>query len=212
MLNDLQNDLLKEYTNVFMGKAANMLSEMANQRVLLNVPKIEVLSMKEQGFDAIKTHCLFKSGHIVSSSMNFGHSFSGRALLIFPANKAKSLVDTCLGEVDPSPSKSNATQLADTDFDVLREISNVILNSIIGEFGNMLDVKLEFSLPDVELIFVSEMEQKMYLKNNVYILMFYTAFSLAETKVDGIIVLVLGMDSLNMLISRLDDILGEING
>lgn len=211
MLNELQNDLLKEYTNVFIGKAANVLSEMANQRVLLSVPKIEVLSMQEHGIDQIKSHCLFNSGHIVSSSMSFGHNFSGRALLIFPSNKAKDLVDACLGDIELDGVKSSANELADTDFDVLREISNVILNSIIGEFGNMMGVKLEFTLPDIELVFVSEIEQQLYLKNNVHILMFYTMFSLAETKIDGVIVIALGMDSLNMLISKLDEILGEEN-
>ncbi|MCX7658716.1 MAG: chemotaxis protein CheC, partial [Oscillospiraceae bacterium] len=64
-----------------------------------------------------------------------------------------------------------------------------------------------------ELIFVSEFEQKMYLKNNnIYILMLYTVFTLAETKVDGVVVIALGMDSLNMLVAKLDEVLGEANG
>lgn len=211
MLNEQQSDLLKEYVNVFTGKAASMLSEMANQKILLRVPEVEVLHMAQDGVDALKKISLFSEGHIVSSVMNFGHDFSGRALLIFPAEKAKNLVDACLG--DGSGEDASSFSLEDTDFDVLKEISNVLLNSIIGEFANMLGVKLEFTLPDVELIFVSEFEQKMYLKNNnVYILMLYTVFTLAETKVDGVVVIALGMDSLNMLIAKLDEVLGEANG
>ncbi len=211
MLNEQQSDLLKEYVNVFTGKAASMLSEMANQKILLRVPEVEVLHMAQNETDALKKISLFSNGHIVSSVMNFGHDFSGRALLIFPAEKAKNLVDACLGE--GSEENPAQTVLEDTDFDVLKEISNVLLNSIIGEFANMLGVKLDFTLPDVELIFVSEFEQKMYLKNNnVYILMLYTVFTLAETKVDGVVVIALGMDSLNMLIAKLDEVLGEADG
>jgi chemotaxis protein CheC len=211
MLNEQQSDLLKEYVNVFTGKAASMLSEMANQKILLRVPEVEVLHMAQDGVDALKKISLFSEGHIVSSVMNFGHDFSGRALLIFPAEKAKNLVDACLG--DGNEEDASAVSLEDTDFDVLKEISNVLLNSIIGEFANMLGVKLEFTLPDVELIFVSEFEQKMYLKNNnIYILMLYTVFTLAETKVDGVVVIALGMDSLNMLIAKLNEVLGEANG
>lgn len=211
MLNEQQSDLLKEYVNVFTGKAASMLSEMANQKILLRVPEVEVLHMAQDGVDALKKISLFSEGHIVSSVMNFGHDFSGRALLIFPAEKAKNLVDACLG--DGNGEDASAVSLEDTDFDVLKEISNVLLNSIIGEFANMLGVKLEFTLPDVELIFVSEFEQKMYLKNNnIYILMLYTVFTLAETKVDGVVVIALGMDSLNMLIAKLNEVLGEANG
>jgi chemotaxis protein CheC len=188
-----------------------LLSEMANQRVLLHVPEVEILSMEDGNDWELPTDRLFRYGHIVSSTMKFGYNFSGRALLIFPARKAKLLVDACLGEFDTRDPQSVCSDLEDTDFDVLKEISNVILNCVIGEFGNMLGVKLEFSLPDVELIFVSEEEQKLYLKNSVHIMIFYTAFTLAETKVDGVILIALSVNSLNMLISKIDTLLGELN-
>jgi len=211
MINDSQKDLLKEYINVFVGKAANMLSEMANQRILLRVPEIEILNMQNDDKFSWPTDGLFSYGHIISSSMKFGRDFSGRALLIFPASKAKLLVDACLGEIDSDDLQPDSSQLADTDFDVLKEISNVILNCVIGEFGNLLGVKLDFTLPDVEVVFVSEAEQQLYLKNSVHILMFYTAFTLEKAKLDGVILMVLGMNSLNMLLSKIDNILGELN-
>ena len=98
----------------------------------------------------------------------------------------------------------------DTDFDVLKEISNVILNSVIGEFSNLLDTTVEFSIPDIELLFVSENEQKLYLKSDLYMLMLYTSFQLAEAKVEGILIVALGMDSLTKLIDKIDEILGDI--
>ena len=100
--------------------------------------------------------------------------------------------------------------LIDTDFDVLKEISNVILNSVIGEFSNLLDTTVEFSIPDVELLFVSENEQKMYLKNDIYMLMLYTSFQLAEAEVEGVVIVALGMNSLNKLIDKINEILGEM--
>ncbi|HSN67491.1 MAG TPA: chemotaxis protein CheC, partial [Fusibacter sp.] len=83
MMNEMQRDLLKEYVNVFMGQAASMLSEMANQHVLLSVSEIELVNMSVE-----REAALFPHGYIVSSSMKFGHEFSGRALLLFPAQKA----------------------------------------------------------------------------------------------------------------------------
>jgi len=41
--------------------------------------------------------------------------------------------------------------------------------------------------------------------------MFYTAFTLEKAKLDGVILMVLGMNSLNMLLSKIDNILGELN-
>ena len=206
MINELQKDLLKEYINVFIGQAANMLSEMANQRVLLSVPEVEIVNMAEE---EVLSNELFSHGHIVSSSMKFGNDFSGRAMLIFPAKKAKLLVDACMG-MESEEIQDEEFHLIDTDFDVLKEISNVILNSVIGEFSNLLDTTVEFSIPDVELLFVSENEQKMYLKNDIYMLMLYTSFQLAEAEVEGVVIVALGMNSLNKLIDKINEILGDM--
>jgi len=212
MLNELQKDLLKEHINVFLGKAANMLSEMTNQRILLSVPEIDIVNLSDDSSGNVYTDRLFHHGHVVSSSMKFGQDFSGRAMLIFPAGKAKVLVDACIGEPADSGMEPSLAELADTDFDVLREISNVILNSIIGEFGNLLGVRLEFSLPDVELVFVSENEQRTYLKSDLYMLMLYTKFTLAEAQVEGVVIIALGMNSLNMLMTKIDQLLGDMDG
>ena len=208
MINELQKDLLKEYVNVFIGQAASMLSEMANQHVILTVPEVDIINMSEN--NETTSRKLFNHGHIVSSSMKFGHEFSGRALLIFPAKKAKMLVDACMG-TEESEYASEEIQLIDTDFDVLKEISNVILNSVIGEFSNLLGTTVEFTVPDVELVFVSEDEQLSYLKSNVYMLMFYTSFTLAEAKVEGVVIVALGLNSLNKLMSKINEVLGEMS-
>lgn len=206
MLSEMQADLLKEYVNVFIGKSAKLLSEMANQRVLLTVPKVELVNTTES--QVTRSH-LFKHGHIVSSSMQFGKAFQGNALLIFSAQNAKSLVDSCLG-IDVAPLlDESATQmdLLDTDFDVLKEISNILLNAIIGEFSNLVETTVEFTIPDVELLFVGENEQLEYLKKNVYMLLMHTSFTLEKTKVDGVVIVALGMSSLQMLLDKMNAIL-----
>ena len=207
MMTELQKDLLKEYVNVFIGQAASMLSDMANQRVLLSVPEVEIVNMSDE--KGALDRPLFSHGHIVSSSMKFGHEFSGRALLIFPAQKAKLLVDACMGMASNSI-EENSFDLIDTDFDVLKEISNVILNSVIGEFSNLIGTTVEFSIPDVEVVFVSEDEQKMYLKNNVYMMMLYTSFELEKAQVEGVVIVALGLNSLNKLLGKIDEVLGEL--
>lgn len=204
MLNELQKDLLKEYVNVFIGKAAGMLSEMANQRVLLTVPEVEVINTT---YNIDRQSGLFKHGHIVSSSMQFGDDFNGKALLIFSADKAKILVDSCLG-IEPSTGQNQDMALMDTDFDALKEISNVILNSVVGEFSNLVETTVEFTIPDIELVFVGETEQVEVLKKNVYMLLMHTSFTLEKTAIDGVIIIALGVNSLKRLIDRLDAVIG----
>ncbi|OJV66836.1 MAG: chemotaxis protein CheC [Clostridiales bacterium 38-18] len=206
MLDEMQRDLLKEYVNVFIGQAASMLSEMANQRVLLTVPEVDIINMSDDTMDLARP--LFNHGHIISSSMKFGNDFSGRALLIFPAQKAKLLVDACMG-MEMSDYAEESYELIDTDFDVLKEISNVILNSVIGEFSNLIGTTVEFSIPDIEVLFVSQDEQKMYLKNDVYMMMLYTSFELAEAQVEGVIIVALGLTSLNKLLDKISEEIGD---
>ncbi len=204
MMNEMQRDLLKEYVNVFMGQAASMLSEMANQHVLLSVSEIELVNMSEE-----REAALFPHGYIVSSSMKFGHEFSGRAILLFPAQKAKLLVDACMG-VQNAMKAESPLELNDSDFDVLKEISNVILNSVVGEFSNLMGTTVEFSVPNVDLVYISEKDQILFLKNSVYMMMLHTHFMLAEDEVDGMVIIALGMNSLNKLLGKIDEVLGEI--
>jgi len=209
MLNPMQKDVLTEMINIYVGRAAGLLSEMVNQRVILSVPQIELIALSSEDQSSKQFPPIFSPGHIISSSMRFGQSFEGKAYLIFPAEQAKFLVNACLGEDILVLDDTETLSFIDTDFDVLKEISNVILNAVIGEFGNFLDTKLEYSLPDIELIHVSESEQKLLLQNNTYILLLHTAFLLAETQVKGFIMIALSMNSVTWLIEKIDTLLED---
>ena len=59
-------------------------------------------------------------------------------------------------------------------------------------------------------VFISEKDQILFLKNSVYMLMLHTQFMLAEDEVDGMVIIALGMSSLNKLLGKIDEVLGEI--
>ncbi|MBC8062135.1 MAG: chemotaxis protein CheC [Clostridiaceae bacterium] len=152
------------------------------------------------------------SEHIITSSINFGKAFSGKAFLIFPAEQAKLLVNTCIGSQIPIDYSSNNINFIDTDFDVLKEISNVILNAVIGEFGNLIGLKLEYTLPEIELIFVTDSEKQILSQGDVYIFIIRATFLLSKTKIKGSIFIALSFNSVTLLIEKIDELIGEING
>lgn len=47
MLNELQKDLLTELVNVYVGQAANMLSEIVDRHIVLNIPDVELISFSD---------------------------------------------------------------------------------------------------------------------------------------------------------------------
>lgn len=212
MLNELQRDLLTELVNVYVGQAASMLSEMVQQKIDLSIPKVELVSTNEVNPKDHRFDIFYSEGHLITSSLKFGHEFSGKAILMFPADQAKILVHTCLGEMTSAGIDADAKSLMDTDLDVLKEISNVILNAIIGEFGNFLGLRLEYALPDIELISVSKGNKTTFLQNEVHILILQTSFLLAETNIKGAIVIALSMDSISSLLGKIDELLEETHG
>ncbi|WP_339242714.1 chemotaxis protein CheC [Paenibacillus sp. FSL R5-0517] len=206
MLNELQKDLLTELVNVYVGQAANMLSEIVDRHIVLNIPDVELISFSDVDRKDRRYNIFFNEGHLFRSSLQFGYEFQGKAFLMFPAEQAKILANMCLGELTETIPEN--FRLMDTDLDVLKEVSNVLLNAIIGEFGNFLELKLEYVLPDIELIHGTHSDPEILLQNEVYVLVLHTSFLLAETDVKGIIIIALSMSSISILLDKIDALLG----
>ncbi len=207
MLDDLQKDALKEYMNQFMGQAASLLSDMVNKRVNLTIPNVQIIDYKKgtRGFDIIPN---FLHSYVVSSSISFGQKFSGEAKLIFSRDKIKTLVMLCLGEEHPN----ELHELTDADFDAIREIGNIILNAIVGSIGNLVEVRLDYSLPEVNVFFFPEDMERIIVKNDVYLLVIRNMFTVEQTDIEGAIVVILSMEAINELIEKIDEVLVDIYG
>jgi chemotaxis protein CheC len=213
MLSELQKDLLVEILNTNLGVAASLLSEMVNQKVILSLPNIELQKGNEIDLRLLeKEDTGFHTS--VLSSMRFGNNFSGNAYIVFPAEKAKYLVDACLGEeeIDEDKDEQNAlfTKLSAQDLDVIKEISNIIFNAVIGGFGNLLEVKLEYSLPQIEMTVVDSMESSL-LPENMHFLSMFNSFYLSKSQVRGMIFIALSVSSENMLLDKMNEMLVDIN-
>ncbi len=209
MLSEMQKDVLTEVVNIAIGRSAALLSEMTRQKVELSVPCIDLLTIRDAE-SPIFSQISVDRGHIISSSIKFGTEFKGKAFLLFPARQAKLLVGLCLGDsVDET--NINDKNLLDTDFDVLMEISNVILNAIMGGMGNFLESKLVYSLPEIEMMFVSAEGQRGLLQGQMYVLVLQAKLDLADKQFEGTILIALSLDSVAQLISRIDRLVGNLH-
>jgi len=209
MLSEIQKDGLTEIVNIAIGRSAALLSEMTGRKVGISVPYLDLLTIQDME-TPIFSQIAVDNGHIISSSIRFGAEFKGKAFLLFPARQAKLLVGLCLGSYADN-ANINDKSLLDTDFDVLMEISNVILNAIIGGLGNFLESKIIYSLPEIEMLFVSEQDQRLLLQEQVYVLVLETRLGLADTQFEGAILIALSMDSVAQLVSRIDRLVGNLH-
>ena len=209
MLGEMQKDVLTEVVNIAIGRSAALLSEMTGRKVELSVPYIDFLTIQDVE-PSIFSQIAVDKGHVISSSIKFGTEFKGKAFLLFPARQAKLLVGLCLGD-SADDTVINDKDLLDTDFDVLMEISNVILNAIMGGLGNFLESKLIYSLPEIEMLFVSAEGQRVLLQEQLYVLVLQAKLSLADKQFEGTILIALSLNSAAQLIRRIDRLVGNLN-
>lgn len=207
MLSELQKDLLSEILNTNLGVAASLLSEMVNQKVILSLPSLDIKKGTEIDLRSLsKQNSEFHTS--VLASMRFGNGFSGNAYIIFPAEKAKYLVEACLGE--DTDENELFTKLTAQDLDVIKEISNIIFNAVIGGFGNLLGVRLTYTLPQIEMTVIDSMESGL-LPEDMHFLSMFNSFYLSKSHVRGMIFIALSVSSENMLINKLNEMLVDIN-
>lgn len=205
MLNIHQEDALREYMNMFLGQASSLLSEIVDKKVALTVPNIMLLHLNQQEdidrYNGVRP-ALFNS-HVVSSSIEFGSVFAGNARLLFPREKAQILAHLCLGDEYGDPEDD----LTDVDFDVIREIGNVILNAVLGGIGNLLQIKLDYTFPKVQVCFFPEKEEELFFSKESDVLIISNSFTISDVQLDGAIVMVFNMESTEELIKKIDEIL-----
>ncbi|OXS75960.1 hypothetical protein B1B04_02900 [Lysinibacillus sp. KCTC 33748] len=209
MLTTTQEDILKELYNVFVGEAANLLSEILQKRIFLSVPEITLLGLQELKSGNQEELTPVINGTVLSTSLKFGNVFSGRADFIFPAEQIKYLTALCLGE--EYTEEIEELSFNDEDFDVVKEIGNIILNSIMGGMGSLLKMKLEYDVPQVILHNEGEFYKTLTSSGDSNVLLLYVSFDVDDSKVLGIILIKFSLESIEFLIQKVDEISRDLD-
>lgn len=205
----LRYDILKELFNISIGKAASLLSDIISRKVLLNVPDIKIINVKdiEDDFESYFKRIL--KGALMVSSVSFNGKLNGYANLIFPAEKMRTFINLCLNNGEQaSISDMNFT---DMDFDVIKEIGNIILNSVVGEVGNSLSMDLSYTLPKVKVYDSIDFCTDIDTKDYHYMLLLYITFFIDNTEIKGAVVIDFTVKSLEEFMKRIDELGNEID-
>lgn len=200
----LRYDILKELFNISVGKAASMLSEIINKKILLDVPNIEIADSKEGDFKLDNYLPKVLDGALMVSSISFKENLTGEANLIFPAEKMRTFINLCSNQEGEDSYQD--VDFTDVDFDIVKEIGNIILNSLIGEISNYLDINLDYSLPEVKVFDKIDFKNDVTNRDYLHILLLYITFNIDDTEIEGAIIISLTLTSLNELLKKIDKI------
>jgi chemotaxis protein CheC len=196
-LTDRQRDAVSELINIAFARTGAALSELTGHRVILNAPEVSV----HPTTDLPATLAKFLPGEVASIHQVFGGPVAGDALLLLNHDGAVHLTDLLTdGNAPPS------NRLDESAREVLTEVGNILLNACLGMFGNLLDVRVSFSVPRLHLDTLDELLASLIEGGSEpqYALVIYTAFQIRDSSVKGFLVMVLSVSSLDRLIHEVE--------
>ncbi|PWH13555.1 MAG: chemotaxis protein CheC, partial [Anaerolineae bacterium] len=190
-----QIDKLTEIINIGFGRAAASLSSLVQQRIILSVPEIRLCSAEE-----LPEYLGLPNPQVTTVHQVFSGWLSGDAILLLDTDSASILINLLSGEA-PQP-----RPLTTSDREALIEIGNILLNAFIGTLGNLLRIKIHFSVPRFHIEFLNEMLSSFQIgeKEIRHTLVIKTFFETRDGNVGGYVVIILGIESLERLCEALD--------
>ena len=197
ILTEQQSDALGEFINIAFSRTASSLSEITGQRVLLDVPQVEIRPIEDVAPNLVR----FLPGDVASIHQPFDGAIAGDAFLILNYEGAVRLTDL----LTEGPSVRQP-QLDESAREVLTEVGNILLNACLGMFGNVLNVRVNFSVPNLHLESLEELIDSVKKGRDglSYAIIVYTSFRIRESAVTGYLVLVLSIVSLTRLIEEIE--------
>lgn len=189
MFNDVDTDALTELFNIGLHRAAASLSELTDQRVLVDLPRLWVCPLKD-------LHGVLKqllTGELATVHQIFGGSVSGDAVLLLEYDKA-----ALLASVMTDGQVAGDGRIDTSAREVLAEVGNIVLGACLSAFGNMLHVSVSFSVPRIHIESLDGLLKSLVVESAdiQYAMVATTRFRLAEQEVGGYMIFVIGMNSL----------------
>lgn len=187
-------DILRELVNIGVGNGGSILNTLINSHIELQVPEVTVLEYEEmekriEAFGPMKHDVIYLPFH--------GH-ISGSAQIILTIKSADSLANL-LSRInnEKSPTKVYIT-------DTLKEVGNIIINSVLGTISNNIYFHFNYSAP----IFYEGNVEKLLLRRgkdfkSKYLLA-QTVFSVDHLNISGTIIILFKEDAFEELLHALN--------
>lgn len=194
-LTPAQADALKEVANIGISSASTQLSELLDDEVLMDVPEVELVPANEV-MSRINAGDE-KMGIIVQE---LSGELQGKVHLAFLSEESKALVHALIGSLPQIDNGETDTGLYEKE--ALEEIGNVVISSCIAEFADQLGNEIELTVPHFtegrfSSIFTGTADK------NIVVLIIKTSLTVLKQDVNGIIVIMLTLDSTEKILRSL---------
>ena len=191
-----QTDALAELINMAFGLTGAKLSEIAGCRVLLDAPVVSVHPIHALARELGP----FVTSPAASVHQVFSGPISGDAMLFLNYESAVRLSNLLVEE------HLRAERLDAATGEILTEVGNMLLSACLGMFGNLLQVHVTFSIPSLHLDSLEHFLTSLSISGAElrHAVVIAAPFHIREQEVEGRIVIVLGVSSLERLIQAIE--------
>ena len=195
-LSERQRDALAEFINISFGRTSAALSKLTGQRVLLYPPEVSICVLDEL-FGVLSK---LVSEEVATVHQIFDGPMAGDAFLLLNYAGAVELAHLFLEA--PAP----AERLDASAREVLTEVGNILLNACLGMLGNLLDIRITFSVPRLRLESLESLLRTLVIGREElrYAMLIYTRFHLRDSDIGGYLVIALGVSSMERLIQAVE--------
>lgn len=187
-----QADALTELINIAVGLSASKLSEVSAARVLIEAPIVGIYPMEDLAAEL----GLLEAGDLVAVHQAFTGSISGHAMVFLDYEGAVRLSNAFVGE------GLRSDHLDSTKGEIVTEIGNMLLGACIGVFGNLLEMRISFSVPKLHLESMTSLIDSMSIAGDEprHVIIVSTSFDLHNQAILGQVSIVMDSSSLVRLI------------
>ena len=191
-----QADALTELINIAFGLTAAKLSEISGSRVVLDVPSIALHPVRT----LVSELKPFVTGPAASVHQVFSGPISGDAILLVNYEGAVKLSNLLVEK------HLRSERLDSSTGEILTEVGNMLLSACLGVFGNLLRVHVMFSIPQLHLDSLEHFLTSISIGGDElrYAVVITSSFKIFSQEVDGRLVIVLGVSSLERLIQAVE--------
>lgn len=131
-MTELERDIIREILNIGLARAADSFAVIAQERVLLEVPSIDLL-MSDDILSKVRE---YQSRHVAIQSDIRG-DFNGTTLMFFSGQHVQRLSRVCLRMQTTESLEVNELQES-----LLLEISNIITGALVTQLANILKANI----------------------------------------------------------------------
>jgi chemotaxis protein CheC len=195
MIDDDSRDAITEMINIGVGRAAGILNEITGSNIKLRVPNLHIIRFG----DLPDAHINLMGKERLSTVMQEFHgNFSGTTSLAFSEESAASLVKLLSGESGSAPDMDTV------QVETLKEVGNIIINAVMGSISNVLAENLVFTLPEYCEGNITEIASSRHaIQPDDWIILAQTQFLIESMSIEGMILLVLEVGSLDRLVQSI---------